>query len=80
MTSYLWIIPAAPCAAAIINGVFGKKIGKATAAIAIAAVAAAFLVALYVAATVLAAGEGARQPIADGAFYQWIVSGSNFSV
>ncbi|HLG71857.1 MAG TPA: NADH-quinone oxidoreductase subunit L [Chloroflexota bacterium] len=75
MTDYLWIIPAAPCAAAVLNGVFGKKIGKFTAAIAITAVAAAFLVALYVAATILGSPEEVRQPIADGAFYQWVVSG-----
>ncbi len=75
MSDYLWIIPAAPCAAAIINGVLGKKIGKLTAALAIAAVGAAFLVALYVACGVHLAGEKAAEPI-DGAFYQWIVSGS----
>src|SRR6266568_4278691 len=59
MGDYLWIIPAAPCAAAIINGVLGKKLGKITGAIAIAAIATAFLVALYVAFTVLMAGEQA---------------------
>src|SRR5712692_9666912 len=75
MTDYLWLIPAAPCAAAVINGLFGKKLGKLTAAIAIAAVGIAFLVALYVAGAEWALGERAREPI-DGAFYQWIVSGS----
>ena len=75
MTDYLWLIPAAPCAAAVINGLFGKKLGKLTAAIAIAAVGIAFVVALYVAGAEWALGERAREPI-DGAFYQWIVSGS----
>jgi NADH-quinone oxidoreductase subunit L len=74
MTNYLWIIPVAPCAAAVINGVFGKKMGKATAAVAIPAVAISFLMALYVAGSVLMAGEEPT-PLADGAFYQWIVSG-----
>ncbi|HEY8692479.1 MAG TPA: NADH-quinone oxidoreductase subunit L, partial [Chloroflexota bacterium] len=79
MVDFLWLIPAAPCAAAIINGVFGKKMGKATAAVAITAVAIAFLLALDVFAGVAGAGPEAKQPIADGAWYQWIVSG-NFAV
>ncbi|HLY64114.1 MAG TPA: NADH-quinone oxidoreductase subunit L, partial [Chloroflexota bacterium] len=36
----------------------------------------AFLEACYIAYAVLLAGADARQPIADTAFYQWIVSGS----
>jgi NADH-quinone oxidoreductase subunit L len=79
LVDFLWLIPAAPCAAAIINGVFGKKMGKATAAVAITAVAIAFLLALDVFAGVAGAGPEAKQPIADGAWYQWIVSG-NFAV
>jgi NADH-quinone oxidoreductase subunit L len=79
LVDFLWIIPAAPCAAAVINGVFGKKIGKVTAAISITAVAIAFLMALDVFTGVLGAGPDAKQPIADGAWYHWIVSG-NFAV
>jgi NADH-quinone oxidoreductase subunit L len=79
LVDFLWIIPAAPCAAAIINGIFGKKIGKVTAAVAITAIAIAFLMALDVFTGVAGAGPNAKQPIADGAWYQWIVSG-NFGV
>jgi NADH-quinone oxidoreductase subunit L len=76
MFDYVWVIPAAPLAAAIINGVFGKKIGKASAAFGIGGVAIAFLATLFVTAGVLPAGSEARQPIADAPFYQWIISGS----
>jgi len=76
LVDFLWIIPAAPCAAAVINGIFGKRIGKATAAVAITAVAIAFLMALDVFTGVAGAGPAAQQPIADGAWYHWIVSGS----
>ncbi|MBV9121052.1 MAG: NADH-quinone oxidoreductase subunit L, partial [Chloroflexi bacterium] len=76
MFDYVWVIPAAPLAAAVINGVLGRRLGKATAAFGIAAVAISFVMALYIASVVLGAPEGARQPLADAPFYQWIVSGS----
>ena len=76
MFNLIWIIPAAPLAAAIINGVFGRKLGKATAVFGTGGVAISFLVSLGVLSTVLGAGEQAKQPIADGTFYQWIMSGA----
>jgi NADH-quinone oxidoreductase subunit L len=72
----VWLIPAAPLAAAILNGVFGKKIGKLTAAFGIGGVAIAFFEAVYVASAVLMAGAEEHQPLADASFYQWIVSGT----
>ena len=74
MFDNIWIIVAAPLAAAIINGVFGRKLGKATAAFGIAGVGLAFLEALYTCYTVIVAGSK-TEPVANGAFYQWIVSG-----
>ena len=65
----IWLIPVAPLAAAAINGIFGKKIGKLTAAVAIAALCIALGESFYVLAQVLG---GAR---ADAAFYSWIPVG-----
>ncbi|MHB8619782.1 MAG: NADH-quinone oxidoreductase subunit L, partial [Chloroflexota bacterium] len=70
MFDLIWLIPIAPLAAAVLNGVFGKRIGKLTAVLAIAGVGIAFLEALAVMAAVLG---GAR---ANASFYSWIVSGS----
>ncbi|MDE3074853.1 MAG: NADH-quinone oxidoreductase subunit L, partial [Chloroflexota bacterium] len=73
MFNFVWLILAAPLLASMVNGVFGRRLGKVTAAIGIAAVGVAFVESLIVAAGVLG---GAR---ADASFYGWIISG-NFSV
>ncbi|MDE3076912.1 MAG: NADH-quinone oxidoreductase subunit L, partial [Chloroflexota bacterium] len=69
MFNLIWLIPVAPLAAAAINGVFGKKLGKITAVFGIGGVAIAFVEALAVVSSLLG---GAR---ADAAFYTWIPSG-----
>lgn len=69
MFDLVWLIPAAPLAAAILNGILGKRIGKITAALAIAGVGIAFLESLNVLFAVIGGAH------ADGVFYHWIISG-----
>jgi len=76
MFSFVWVIPAAPLLAAIVNGVLGRRLGKATAAFGIGAVGIAFVAALIVLVNALGVPDAAKQPLADAPFYQWIVSGS----
>src|SRR2546425_5737390 len=71
---YVWLIPTAPLAGAVLLLAAGRRVGRAAGAVASAAVAAAFVAAFAAWLAVIALPPGSRSNVVH--LYQWAAFGA----